>query len=585
MKRNISTLANNDWDVLVIGGGISGAGVAWEAATRGLRTALIEKGDFGAATSSGCFRIIHGGIRYLQHFDFRRLWESVEEQKFLRRAAPHLVHPFPFLVPCYSNLKKSRSYIGLGAFLYDFMTTTRNRGIDPDHILPHPQILSRNAVMKIAPGLPTDGLTGGVVFYDCSIYHCERLTLGVVKSAADAGAAVTNYAQVTGFDLTQDVSSCSIDRVKIKDLITGQDYSLKARLIVNSAGPWIPTLNQELAKALEQLSVNSASVSPVLNFTDDVPDVAREQVYSKGVQLVLPQVLDNYALAIESSQSDYSAIVNRGARSYFLIPWRGATLLGTSEQLYRGDPESYGVTEEDIANLLQDAKRGYRSELIERTNVKHVFGGLRQLDAEFFVRGQQIGEAPPSKIDQIIDYAMLDKNSSGVNNLISVGCVKYTTFRAVAERTVDLIAGKLKAGLRPSVTSHKLLSGGVLNWKEFATEAHRRLDQLVPQEVAQRIICEFGSASLDIADELEQTRSQSPYIEGTSVTRAELSYSLQNEMPQTALDLILRRSALGVYGYPGKKAVEGATAICSEALGWDKEKELEQIRAVRSSLV
>ena len=196
-KTTIEQLKNEQFDVLIIGSGINGAAAAWDASLRGLKVALIDKGDFGAATSAGCFKIIHGGLRYLQHLDFKRLQESVEEQRLLRIIAPHLLSPLAFLIPCYKPLMKRRFLIRLALGVYEFLARNRNKDVQAGLELFDHQVLSTEECLELAPGLETKGLEGGVLYYDVQMNNCERLTFEVAAAAAKASAVVANYLEVS----------------------------------------------------------------------------------------------------------------------------------------------------------------------------------------------------------------------------------------------------------------------------------------------------------------------------------------------------------------------------------------------------
>ncbi len=199
MQRDLTELARKEFDLLVIGGGIYGAFVAWDAALRGLSVAMIEKGDFGHATSSNTLRVIHGGLRYLQYGNIPRMRRSIAERTAFMRIAPHLVHPLPFLIPTYGHWRESKALLSLALSLNELIGFDRNRLADPQKHLPRGRVISRDECRRLIPGVSDRGLTGGLMYYDCQMYDSERLILAVARSAAQAGAALANYVEATKF--------------------------------------------------------------------------------------------------------------------------------------------------------------------------------------------------------------------------------------------------------------------------------------------------------------------------------------------------------------------------------------------------
>jgi len=281
-SRDHTTLESTTFDVLVIGGGIIGVAVAWDAALRGLQVALVEKKDFGSETSAGCFKLIHGGVRYLQYLDFPRVLESIREQYILRKIAPHLVHPLPFLIPCYGRGLKGKEFLKLGMMVYELFAWRRNNGLNAYHHLAKHQVLQAEECLKIAPGLKREGLQGGVVFTDCQLSNCERLTFSVAQSAHDAGACLGNYLEVVSLSPSSAVTGGSkqIFVAIVEDVLSGKIFEVKARIVVNATGPWsrhVYSLFQGFPKNEEKFEKSKA-----LN--------SRQQIFSKGIQVTLPKV-------------------------------------------------------------------------------------------------------------------------------------------------------------------------------------------------------------------------------------------------------------------------------------------------------
>ena len=521
LRRDPRALSSKRFDLLVVGGGISGASIAWDASRRGLSTALIDKADFGAETSSGCFKIVHGGLRYLQHFDIGRLRESVKEQRTLRKIAPDLVHPLPFLIPTYGRGMKSKFVLRAGLAVYDLLSIDRNFGIDSKHCLPSFKTISREECLKIAPGLCSDGLSGGVIYYDCQMTNCERLTFRVVLSAARDGAEVCNYLAAVGFEFETDSEGGKrISRTLVCDKQSGRDYSIEADRVIIAAGPWNHCLH-----ALLGLSGQAAAKQ-------------NDSVFSAGVQIVVPQIMEKYAIAIESRYRDRAAHVARGGRSFFMQPWRGHTLIGTADRIYRGEPDEFAIDlGSDVSRLIGDLRSVYNSELLTEENVRHVFGGLRLVDTELLSHdesqcGHENADSVVARNPKVTDF----KEFSGkdkIENLMSVSCVKYTTFRSLAEQVVDKLSSVSLRPLSDCSTSLTMLA---------------------------RATADDCLSGLSIE---EQTR-----------------LAVREEMAVRLSDVILRRLEVGTLGCPARGVLESAANAMAEELGWSSADKDEEIRAM-----
>src|SRR5688572_7464512 len=234
MQRNAGSLVDGEFDLAIIGGGAFGAAAAWDATLRGLRTVLIERNDFGGGSSAECFKMVHGGIRYLQHADFVRLRSSCRERSAMLRIAPHLVAPLPIVIPTYGRGRKGKLFLGTGMRLYDFLTIDRNARIpDPSRQIPGTRFLGRSEVLSLFPDIDDSAMTGGAVFDDGQMYSPPRLVLAFVKSAVAAGAVACNYMEAVDFLWEGD----RVRGVKARDRLDGSEIDVRARLVLNAAGP------------------------------------------------------------------------------------------------------------------------------------------------------------------------------------------------------------------------------------------------------------------------------------------------------------------------------------------------------------
>ncbi len=515
----------DSFDVVIIGAGINGAACALDAASRGYSTLLIDKSDYGAKTSAGCFKIIHGGLRYLQHLDFPRVFESLKEQKLLRKNASHLVKPIPFLIPTYKKFSKSKFFLGSGLFLYDLLNCFRNKNIKNAEKLPGFKFLNVEQTLKIAPHLDTKDLTGSVVYYDCQITNCERLTWTVVKTAKEYGAKCLNYSELQ----SAQVVGGRVRSLEIKDLVSGNVFNVKPKAVILSAGPW-----------------NSKLISMF-----GLP--AREQVYSKGVQFAVPQLVNDYALAVDSNFRDPEAVISTGARKFFIQPWNGLSLIGTSDSIYKGDPQDFKITDAEVEDFLSQVKEVYPHAKLKNENIKFVFGGLRPVSdsvdlGDVDLSNVDLNSAGLSAVNEdggkqdggIEDGGNLGRRPQDsttsrkaiirkeLDNLVSVTGIKYTTFRLVAKQVCDLVARTLisdKDDRSKTCRTQDIVLFG-------ADKSFEQVESEIGQE-NKDLFYTFGSASKEVL------------AKDADVDLAQIKYVTQHEDVVSLDDALYRRTNLG----------------------------------------
>lgn len=408
MRRDASRLARTVHDLLVVGGGVHGACVAWDAALRGLSVGLVERDDFGAATSANSLRIVHGGLRYLARGDLTRMRESIEERSTLLRIAPQLVQPLPVLVPTRGSGLEGRLALGAAVTLNDLVSLTRNRHLAPPQRIPRSRLLSAPACRRLFPALDTNGVTGGVLWYDAQLRHPERLTLSFVLGAAERGACVANYAQVEHFLLEQG----AVSGARVLDRVSGEFYDVRARRVVVAAGPWTAAL---VARAT------------------GAPPARPPPRQAIGLNLMVGRRLAEVAVGLRSATEAVDDPVGGGSRYLFLAPQGETTLLGTWYAVSdEGDPRA--TLERGAAALLAEFNAICPSLRLSDTDVVRRQWGCLPLKAGLEEgRPDALAERP-----RLIDHA-----TAGVRNLFSVEGVKYTTARRVAEQAVDLVVGNL----------------------------------------------------------------------------------------------------------------------------------------------
>ena len=352
LKRNLRELSAETFDLLVVGGGAFGAAAAWDATLRGLRVALVEQGDFGGGSSAECFKMVHGGIRYLQHADIRRLRASCAERSALLRIAPHLVSPLPIVVPTYGHGRQGKVILAAGMYVYDALTIGKNHGIaDPSRHIAGTQLLSRRQILALFPDLDQDSLTGGAIFEDGQMFNTGRLVLAFVKSAMSRGAVAANYAQATEFLWDQ----CRVCGARVHDRIDGSEFEVRARLVLNAAGPWAEYLLQDIAHF---------GAPQRGDFSRDACFIVNRKPQSR------------YALAVPGSSRDRDAKVSRAARHLFSVPWHDRTLIGVWHRLFTARPESARVEEAELAAWMAEMNAACPAMRLEREDVSYVNCGL-----------------------------------------------------------------------------------------------------------------------------------------------------------------------------------------------------------------
>ncbi|HOO47637.1 MAG TPA: glycerol-3-phosphate dehydrogenase/oxidase, partial [Deltaproteobacteria bacterium] len=343
MKRFIEGQYDPRYDVVIIGGGITGASVAYEAASRGLSVALVEKNDFSGATSSATSKLIHGGLRYLANMEFSLVRESLKERKILEDIAPNFVYPFPMLMTHYkSSLKNSKWVVKAGLTLYDILSYDRGSTWDKSKKIPLHKTVSTKEALSMQPNLREEDLTGASVFYDCMSIFPERLTLAFIKSAVAFGAHVANYTRVDGFLFDE---HRNVAGIKVTDLLHDKTHEVRGDITINCGGPWADII-LGLAKSSE------------------INETLRR---SEGIHIITKNKIDPSCVV---------GAMSKQGRHFFLIPWRGHTLIGTTDKEYVGSPDEYRVTKQSIDELISEVNSTLGDGFVKFEDVLHTYGGL-----------------------------------------------------------------------------------------------------------------------------------------------------------------------------------------------------------------
>lgn len=549
MQRSLRAFEGQDFDLVIVGGGIFGASLAWDAAQRGLSVALVEREDFAAATSANCFKMVHGGIRYLQHADLYRIRESSQERKVLLRIAPHAVHPVPIVIPTYGHGLKGKEILRAGVLLYDLLTLDRNRGQrDPSRRVPGGRGLSRDQALRLFPELPSKGLTGAVVFHDGQMYSPARLGLAVLQAAVAEGAVVANYLEATRLL----VEGRRVAGVEARDTLDGSTLAIRGRLVINAAGPWAEqVLNRGLATPLAR----------PLAFSRDAYFVIRRQLHP------------THGLAVAGGTKDPDALLSRGKRHLFIMPWRDRSLGGVWHVVHRADPDAVAVTEADLASFIAELNAAYPGAGLTLDDVALWGAGLTLFGDN--VPGAK--DLSYGKRSLIVDHA----EEHGIGGLLTVVGVRYTTGRGVAEKAVDLAFRKLDRLPPPSRTATTPVYGGdVENVERFTRQALATRPADVSAESVTALVQLHGTAYSRVLALAETDRSLLRCLGSTPVLAAEVVHAVREEMAQTLADVVFRRTYLGGGGHPGTDALEACARIMAAELGWSEQRRLNELAAV-----
>lgn len=549
MKRDLQALERGDFDVVVVGAGISGACVAYDAACRGLTVALIDRGDFGAATSSASSKLLHGGMRFLQQLRFDKVRESAFERAYFQNLAPHLTRWVPFIVPTYRGLARSKALLGAGMLAYEALATGQRKALrDPAKYPPASRWLDAAELRRLVPGIGGEGLTGAALFYESHMHNSERMTLAFVSGAAIRGATVANY--VTARQLTR--AGDRVTGVRAVDVATDREMIVHARLVVNAAGPWI---NQ----------VNGGVTSP--GSGELLTGLAR------GAHLVTRPLTGGVAVALPTGRRA-QALIDRGGRHVFIIPWRGHSLVGTSYAPHRDGPDAVVATEADIESLLGDLRSALGEESVSRADVRWAYAGLYPLTST---------HADPDTYQGAIDFQVVDHAATdGVKGLLSAFGAKYTTARLLAERTIDQALRKLQRAHVPTATrSGRLPAGDFDDLERFRAAAQARYHKLLSTEAIDHLVsnhgADMGAVAALVAAQPELGR---PLADSQPTLAAEVLHAVDQELALHLSDFAYRRSGLATLGDPGAGALEMAARLMGERHGWDAARRHREIDVV-----
>jgi len=521
----LERLRRETFDLAVVGGGITGASIARDAAMRGLSVALVEKGDFASGTSSRSSRLIHGGLRYLRHRHIRLVREGLRERGLLLRLAPHLVRPIAFTLPVYRDGRDSAALLRVGLTGYDLLAgrlgITRHRA------------LSRKRLIEAEPALRERGLQSGFRYFD-AITNDARLTLAVALSAIDHGAAAVNYVEAVALE----TANGGVAGVNCRDVAGGGDFTVRARAVAGAAGPWTDELRAMV----------------------DAPPALRP---TKGIHVVVPRerLLTNSAVAFYWQE-----------RPLFAVPAGRHTYIGTTDTDWNGDPAGVEANADEVAHVLEAVNGNFNVELTA-SDVTATWAGVRPLIT---------AEGSPSPSDVSRDYEIFD----GPRGVYIICGGKLTSARAMAEELVDRVIEKEVSRLsrRPARcrTARAPLPGAAADFARYRVEAATALQRGwgLTEESAQHLVDTYGTEHVRVLGRAAgEPELLEPLADDSPVLRAEAAYAASAEMAVTLEDFMRRRSDLMLFGPGGPGAAQAAAGVLGAALTWDDREKRRQLSA------
>jgi glycerol-3-phosphate dehydrogenase len=521
LRAALSDLATRELDLLVIGGGITGAGILRDAAMRGLSVGLVEQGDFAAGTSSRSSRLIHGGLRYLEHYQWRLVFEALRERAVLLRIAPHLVRPITFVVPAYRGDRIPRWKLAAGLGVYGLLAIGGN--------VARPRMFGKAGLLILEPGLRVRGLRGGGLYHDA---QCDdaRLVIATLRSGLAHGGRATNYARVTGL-----VSEGGkVVGVEAHDLLTGDRATIRARAVINATGPWVDTLRR----------MEDPGVPALLRL-------------SSGAHVVVPRDRLGHTNAITFTSSV-------DGRVMFILPWGSLSYIGTTETDFTRSPEQVTASQEEVRYLLRSANALFPQAHLGEEDVLATWAGVRPLLAGH----PNVPAGAVSREHRIV---------RGSQGMITVAGGKLTTYRRMAAETVAVAL----SGFPPDAAARHR-EAPPTDWEPLPGGESAVLDPFIqtgldlglPPATVERLVRRYGTETAAVYNLIrEDRRLLQPIHPDHMAIGAEVVQVTRRELAVRVEDVLDRRIHLGTEtGDGGRAAAPAVAALMGRELGWDTDR-------------
>ena len=515
-------MSERHFDVAVIGAGINGAGIAIDAALRGLSVVILDKNDMCSGCSAISSRLIHGGLRYLEYGEIPLVYESLHERRNLRLNAPHLVEPLRICIPIFKGARRGPLMIRLGMIAYDLLSIRKT--------VPNHEMLNSAEIQAAEPGLRKEGLRAAARYYDAQVKYAERLVLENLLGARSAGAEILTHCEVTEIRFSQG----AVDSLSYVDRIDQTKHELSAGTVVNAAGPWVDRVLATAPTGTDRHIGGTKGSHIIVRRFDGAP---------------------KDAFYVEAAAD---------GRPFFILPWNDQCLIGTTDIRYKGDLDDIRVSDEEVDYLLSEANRVFPTAGLSRADIHYAYAGVRPLPYQ--------DKGPESAITR---RHIIKANRKVGKGLISIIGGKLTTYRSLAKQAVDKIAKLQKRKLPKCRTRDNLLPG---TWGR--EEALERLQSLgvLSDEGVRRLLSIYGGRATDICEICDTNQSLAKPIDGQGrVLAAEIVFVLREEFAKTLADVVFRRIMVGLDADQGRPLYETIADIAASERGWSAEQRSQQL--------
>ncbi|NHJ31711.1 MAG: glycerol-3-phosphate dehydrogenase/oxidase, partial [Asgard group archaeon] len=537
-KKNLELLAKHEFDILIVGAGITGAGIAWDAALRGLKVAIIDKEDFGAGTSSGSSKLVHAGIRYLAYGEFSLVRHASRERMWMFRALPHITDPIPFLIPVYRKGKNTFLKLLFAGTMYDILSKFKNTD--------KATFLSKEKTLEKVPNLKSDTLKRSLFYWD-GVMDDARVTLENILSARENGAITVNHVKAESFIMDTDSEFGEVVKgVNALDTLSNKKITIKAKVVINATGPW----TDQMIRAL-------GDESKLLRTT-------------KGIHIITKKIYDNNIVTVITADD---------GRGMFVIPFRKKySLIGTTDTDYQDEYDHVPVTQEDIDYVISAVNNDFPNS-ITRKDVLSAYSGVRPLI---------LSPKAKSETDTSRGFEILETRP----NLLTIIGGKYTIYRYMAEKAVDKCLEILKLNKKDfrCTTEISQLHGGqgityIIDYlREHVPPLIKKYD--MDFEVVDHIVHTYGTAHTLIFDLIEKNEKLKERIaEDRPHILAEIIYIIENEICHTLSDFLLRRTQLQLIDNQALDCVNKVANEMGKILGWDNKRKKEEIENYKKDLM
>ena len=523
---------NSRYDVAVIGAGVNGAGIARDAALRGLRVVVLDKNDMCSGTSAISSRLIHGGLRYLEYGEIPLVYESLHERRCLRRVAQHLVKPLRISIPVYEGARRGTLLIRLGMIAYDLLSFNK--------LLPSHDMLDRDEIEKEEPGLRTEGLRGAARYFDAQITFAERLVLENLLAARSAGAEIKTYCEV------REIRTCDkrIDSIVYRDK-NGNDHELGVDSVVNASGPWVDEVLKTAPRTPKKFVGGTKGSHIIVSHFDGAP---------------------KDAFYVEAAAD---------GRPFFIIPWNGQYLIGTTDIRYDESLDTIRASRAEVDYLIEETNRVFPDAKLGIESINFAYAGVRPLPYR--------EKGPESAITR---RHIIKINRKIAKGLISIIGGKLTTYRNLAEQTVDRLAKILKRKLPECRTRETLLPGG---WGIDRAREQIEASGFLSQQGCERLLSIYGGRAASIIELAAEDELLQDVIDADGhYLAAEVVFVAREEFATTLADIVFRRMMVGLDADQGRSLYDAIAALTATEFGWSPDElkvELEELHAYADSLL